>query len=113
MVEIYHNTRCRKSRETLALLEEKETEIQVIEYLKTPPSKEELQAVLSKLGIPAFKLIRKTEAIYKEEYKGKYLSEGEWVEAMLTHPKLIERPIVIKGDRAVIGRPPENIEDLF
>ncbi len=113
MIQIYHNNRCRKSRETLALLEDKTSDFEIVEYLKTPPSQEELASVLQKLKIPASKLIRKTEAIYKEHYKGKALSEEEWIVAMIENPKLIERPIVIKGDKAVIGRPPENIEDLF
>lgn len=113
MIQIYHNSRCRKSRETLALLEDKTGDFEIVEYLKNIPSKEDLQNVLQKLDISAFELIRKTEAVYKENYKGKELSEEEWILAMIENPKLIERPIVIKGDKAVIGRPPENIEKLF
>ena len=73
----------------------------------------ELEGILAKLGIAAQDLVRKGEAIYKEQYKGKELSEQEWIAAMIAHPKLIERPIVIKGDRAVIGRPPEQVDTLL
>lgn len=110
---IYHNPRCSKSRESLHLLQEKNLDVQIIEYLKTPPSAVELQKVLAQLNLSAEQLIRKSEAIYKESYKGKKLSEEEWVEAMVKHPKLIERPIVIYGDKAVIGRPLEQVKQLI
>lgn len=112
-MKIYHNPRCRKSREGLAILQEAQVEIDVIEYLKNPVSGEELQDILQKLGIPAIDLVRKNEAIWKEKFKNKNLSESEVIEAMVDFPKLIERPIVIKGDKAVIGRPPENISALL
>lgn len=112
-MKIYHNPRCRKSREGLAILQEAQVEIDVIEYLKNPVSGEELQDILQKLGIPAIDLVRKNEAIWKEKFKNKNLSESEVIEAMVAFPKLIERPIVIKGDKAVIGRPPENISALL
>ena len=112
-MQIWHNPRCRKSRETLALLQENGQAPEIIEYLKTPPSAEALRAILRKLGIPAATLIRKSEAIYKENYKGKELSEEEWIAAMVKYPKLIERPIVIEGDSAVIGRPPTNVLTLL
>ncbi len=112
-MKIYHNPRCRKSRETLDILTNKGIEPEVVLYLETPPSKRELKEILSKLGISAFDLVRKTEAIYKENYKGKDLTEAKWIEAMIKYPKLIERPIVVKGKKAVIGRPPENVEVLF
>jgi len=86
---------------------------EVVEYLKDVPSAEELKGIILKLGISAEALIRKGESEYKELYKGKSLSEEQWVQAMINHPKLIERPIVIKGDRAVLGRPPENVERLL
>lgn len=110
---IYHNPRCSKSRESLNLLKEKNLDIQIIEYLKTPPSASELQKVLVQLNLTAEQLIRKSEAIYKENYKGKKLSEEEWIEAMVKNPKLIERPIVIYGDKAVIGRPLEQVQQLI
>lgn len=109
MTRIFHNPRCRKSREALSLLEEKGEMVTIIEYLKTPPSEKELQEVIALLGIKPQELIRKGEDIYKEHYKGKDLSDKEWVEAMVTYPKLIERPIVIKDGRAALGRPPENV----
>ena len=112
-MKIYHNPRCRKSRETLALLEEKGQSPEVVEYLKDVPSKEELKEVLSLLGISAEKLLRKGEAIFKENFKGKTLSDDEWIAAMVEFPKLIERPIVIHKGKAVIGRPPENVLEII
>lgn len=112
-MQIYHNPRCRKSRETLQRIEAAGKKPEIIKYLEMPPTREELTAILRKLDIPAARLIRKGEAVYKEEYKGKELTEAEWIEAMLQHPKLMERPIVVEGDRAVIGRPPENVDALL
>ena len=112
-MKIYHNPRCRKSRETLALIHEKGTEVEIIEYLSNVPSEQELTEVLALLGIPAEQLIRKGESDYKENFKGKELSNEEWIKAMITYPKLIERPIVVKGKKAVIGRPPENVLELL
>lgn len=113
MLTIYHNPRCRKSRETLALIEESGIDVKIIEYLKDVPSSEELKDLVNKLGISAEKLLRKNEAIFKEQFKGKDLSEDEWIKAMIEHPKLIERPIVVKGGKAVLGRPPEHVRELF
>ena len=113
MITIYHNNRCRKSREALALLQESGQEFQVREYLKAPPSKEELQQLLKKLDLAPQDIIRKGEAVYKEHYKGKNLSDDQWIQIMADHPILIERPIVIKGQRAVVGRPTENINRLL
>ena len=111
-MKIYHNPRCSKSRDSYKLLQEKNIEFETIEYLKNPITKEELTDLLSKLGIPAMELIRKGEAQYKENYKGKNLSEEQWVDAMIKFPKLMERPIVVKGDKAVIGRPIEKVIQL-
>jgi len=108
MTVIYHNPRCGKSRETLALLKEKKEDIQVIEYLKNVPSEKQISVLLSLLDIRAEELIRKGEAIFKEKYKGQLLTEQEWITAMVENPKLIERPIVVKNGKAAIGRPPEN-----
>lgn len=113
MVRIFHNPRCRKSRETLSLLEEKGEMVTIIEYLKTPPAKSELAALVSMLGITPEQLVRKGEAIYKEQYKGKTLSDEEWLEALVANPKLIERPIVVKDGKAEIGRPPEKVLDIL
>lgn len=112
-MKIYHNPRCSKSRQTLAIIEESGVAHDVVKYLDHPPTPEELYELISKLGITPQQLLRKGEAIYKEQYKGKDLSDTEWIEAMCEHPKLIERPIVVSGDRAIIGRPPERVEELL
>lgn len=112
-MKIYHNNRCSKSRNAYKLLQERGVVFDTIEYLKNPLTKQELLDLLAKLGIPAQDLIRKGEAIYKEQYKGKELTEEQWIEAMMAHPKLIERPIVVKGNKAVIGRPIENVIALL
>lgn len=110
---IYHNPRCSKSRESLQLLQEKELDYTIVEYLKTPPTRSELQDLLAKLDLKPSQLIRKTEAIYKEHYKGKSLQEDEWMDAMLNYPRLIQRPIVIHGNKAVIGRPIDQVKELL
>ena len=109
-MKIYHNPRCSKSRETLKIIEDAGAEVEIIEYLKSIPTEQELTDLLKLLGIPAAKLIRKGEPAFKENYKGKELTEKEWIKAMVKFPKLIERPIVIKGNQAVLGRPPQNVE---
>lgn len=110
---IYHNPKCSKSRGALALLERRGVDATVIEYLKTPPTAAELAALVAKLGIAPEQLVRKGEDVYKQHYAGKTLSAEEWIAAMVRHPILIERPIVVVGDRAVLGRPPENVERLL
>ena len=110
---IYHNPRCSKSRATLALLEEHGVEPKVIEYLNAAPSAAELRDIVRKLGIKPVELVRKGEEIYKEKYAGKTLTDAQWIDAMIADPILIERPIVVHGERAVIGRPPENVQRLF
>ena len=112
-MKIYHNARCSKSRNSYNLLAESGIEFETVEYLKTPLTKKELKGLLVKLNIPAKDLIRKGEAIFKENYKGKDLSEKEQIDAMIKFPKLIERPIIVKGDKAVIGRPIENVIELL
>lgn len=112
-MKIYHNPRCSKSRQTLQLIEEKGVDVEIIKYLEEKPSQEELKEVISKLGISPMDLLRKGEAVYKENYKGKELSDDEWIAAMVENPKMIERPIVVKGNKAVLGRPPENVLDLL
>jgi len=112
-MKIYHNPRCSKSRQTLALIEEKGTDVEIVEYLNDVPTKEELKKILSQLGIPVEKLLRKGEAEFKENFKGKILSDDEWIDAMIEYPKLIERPIVVSGNKAVLGRPPENVLELL
>jgi len=112
-MKIYHNPRCTKSRETLALLEANGIEPEIVLYLKNTLTQKELSSLLKKLGLKAEQIVRKTEAVYKEKYKNKKLTEMEWVAAMVEHPKLIQRPIVVKGNRAVLGRPPENVLALI
>lgn len=112
-MKIYHNPRCAKSRQTLKLIQDNGVEPEVVEYLKTVPSKEELQELINLLGIEPVQLLRKGEAIYKEQFKGKTLSDEAWIEAMIAHPKLIERPIVVQDGKAVLGRPPENALELL
>ncbi|AKD05787.1 arsenate reductase (glutaredoxin) [Pontibacter korlensis] len=113
MLKIYHNNRCSKSRQTLALLNEAGQEVEVIEYLKTPPTAEELRDILKKLNMKPVQLLRKGEAVYKEQFNGKQLSDDEWIQVMVENPVLIERPIVVKDNKAVLGRPPENVQVLL
>lgn len=112
-MQIFHNPRCRKSRETLAILNDKGVEADIFLYLEEKLSKKLLKSTLKKLGLKAEQIIRKGEKVYKENYKGRTMSEEDWIEAMIEHPKLIERPIVIKGEKAVLGRPPENVLSLL
>lgn len=112
-MKIYHNPRCRKSRETLALLEEHKVTPEIVEYLVETPSQAEIGRLLNMLGIKAEQLVRKNEPVFKEHFKGKTLTEKQWIQAMAKYPKLIERPIVVKGKKAVIGRPPENVMQLL
>jgi len=112
-IKIYHNPRCSKSRQGLEIVKSKTDDFEIINYLKNPPTKEELKDILKKLGMKPIDLVRKNEKIWKENFKGKDLTDDQIIEAMVTYPKLIERPIVIKGDKAVLGRPPENILTLL
>ncbi len=110
---IYHNPRCSKSRTTLALLEEKGIEPEVVLYLETPPSADEIRGLLARLDIPAEQLVRRGEEEYKQAGLDRSSSEDELVAAMAQYPRLIERPIVVFEDRAVLGRPPENVLALI
>lgn len=113
-VIIYHNPRCSKSRQTLALLEEKGIEPQIVKYLDDTPSADDLKAVIAKLGISARDLLRKKEAEYKEAgLDDTSLNDDQVVAKMVEFPRLIERPIVIKGDAARIGRPPESVLEIL
>lgn len=107
MIRIYHNNRCSKSRATLALLEGREVE--VVNYLDTPPNAVELKQLLKLLGIPARQLLRGGEAVYKELGLAAALDDEALIAAMAAHPILIERPIVVANGKAVIGRPPESV----
>jgi arsenate reductase (glutaredoxin) len=113
-VIIYHNPRCSKSRATLQLLKEKGIEPAIIEYLKTPPSTEQLDAILRKLGMEPRQLMRTKEAEYKEAgLDDETLDRAALIQAMVDHPKLIERPIVLANDKAAVGRPPENVLEIL
>ncbi len=113
MITIYHNNRCSKSRNGLGILENSGKPFQVIKYLDNVPTEAELKNIISLLRIKPMELVRKNEAIWKEDYKGKDLSDAEIILAMVKNPKLIERPIVINGNQAVIGRPPEKILEII
>lgn len=112
-MEIYHNPRCNKSREALQLLESKVLNPKVIFYLNDKITFETLNNVIQKLGISPEELLRKNEDIYKTNFKGKDFSDEEWVQIMVDNPKLIERPIIIDGDKAVIGRPIERVIEFL
>jgi arsenate reductase len=113
LMKIYHNPKCSKSRQTLQIIHEANKEVEIIEYLKTPPTFEELKSLIEMLGISPEQLLRKNEEIYKEQFKGKSYTNDEWIKIMAENPKLIERPIVVEGNKAVLGRPPENVSNLF
>jgi arsenate reductase len=113
-VTIWHNPRCSKSRQTLQLIRDQHVEPEVIEYLKTPPSAEELEDVLEKLGMKPRELMRSKEALYEELSLGDpSLTREHLIQAMVDNPVLIERPVVLCGNRAVLGRPPENVLELL
>ena len=112
-MKIYHNPRCSKSRQTLALIQENGQEVEIIEYLKESLSFKDLKSILEMLNIKAIELIRTNEIIWKENYKGKEMTDQELINAMSENPKLIERPIVVKNGQAIIGRPPKKVLDLL
>ncbi|MCB0754024.1 MAG: arsenate reductase (glutaredoxin) [Flavobacteriales bacterium] len=112
-MKIYHNPRCTKSRQTLELIHNAGIEPEIIEYLNDIPTEAELKELIAMLGIKPYDLLRRGEADFKDNYKGKDLSDDEWIAAMVKYPKLIERPIVVKQKKAVLGRPPENVKTLL
>ena len=113
MITIYHNPRCTKSREGLCELEILNQPFQLRKYLDEPFTKDELEEVIKKLNIKPIELVRTKESIWIENYKNKTLTDVEIINAMLAHPKLIERPIIVKGDKAIIARPKEKIKELL
>lgn len=113
MIRIYHNPRCSKSREGCDILSKIDGEYEVINYMKEPLSVSEINELILKLGIKPIELVRTNEKIWKENYKDKNLSDNQIVEAMHLYPSLIQRPIVVKDNRAVIGRPPVLIKKLL
>jgi len=113
MLKLYHNPRCSKSREAKQLLDEKGLKFETIEYIKNPISMAEIQEIIQKLSIEPIELVRQKEAIWKEKYKGKDLSDEEILEAMIEHPRLMERPIVVHKEKAIVGRPASLILDVL
>ena len=113
-ITIYHNPRCSKSRQTLALLEARNIHPEIVRYLDDVPSKATLRELLRKLGMSAAELLRQSEAAYREmNLSDKSLTEEQLLDAMISEPRLIQRPIVVHGDQARLGRPPENVLDLL
>jgi len=113
MIQIVHNPQCSKSNCALELLKDSNLDYEILDYLNTPLSAETLRDIIQKTGLPAEALLRKTEPVFKEKYEGKHFSDEEWIAVMTKHPVLIQRPIVISGDKAVIGRPIEQVYDLI
>jgi arsenate reductase len=112
-ITIYHNPRCRKSREALELLQKKGVPLRVVEYLKHPLRFDELKKLRKKLGLPPSAWVRKGEKEYKEAGLGPQSSEDDFLRAMAEHPILMERPIVVRGEKAVVGRPAERVLELI
>ncbi len=110
---IYHNNRCSKSREGLCILEDLGADVEIRDYLKVPPTYEELDELLKLLKAKPLDIMRQKEPVFLEKYAGKARTRKQWIQAMMKDPVLIERPIVVRGDRAVIGRPPSLIKDLL
>jgi arsenate reductase len=113
MIQIYHNSRCGKSRECLVFLEKSGQEYEIIKYLEDVPTFDELKEIIKKLGINPIELVRRKEKIWMENFKDKPLSDDEIINAMISNPILIERPIVINGDKAIIGRPLEKVTAIL
>ena len=113
MITIYHNPKCRKSRAGLDFLKEKGLEFTIVEYIKNPISREVLKDILMKMNVRPRELVRTQEDVYKSDFAGKEFNDEEWIDILLEYPRLIKRPIVVKGYRAVIAEPPEEIDRLF
>ena len=108
-MKIYHNPRCSKSRQTLEILIKKNADFEIVEYLKDKLSITDLEEIISKLELNTIELVRKNESVWKEKFKGRNLNNKEIIQAMIDNPKIIERPIVVNGNKAILGRPPENV----
>jgi arsenate reductase (glutaredoxin) len=113
MTVIYHNPRCSKSRCGIEYLQNKGIAFEIVRYLDTPLNAAELTDLVAKLGISPEQLVRKSEDLYKTTYKGKQLSDSEWIEVLALNPVLIERPIVVHNERAVVARPTERIDEIL
>lgn len=112
-MKIYHNPRCAKSRAGLKYLENKTGDFEIVKYLEKGISAKELGELIALTGKKPFEFVRTQEQIYKNEYKGKTLSDEEWIKVLAENPKLLQRPIVVNGDKAVLGNPPENIDSVL
>lgn len=112
-MKLYHNPRCSKSRQGLAILKEKNLKFEIVEYLKSPLNKEEISDIISKLKIQPIDLVRKNELVWKEKFKNKNLDNDQILSALVEYPKLIERPILVNGNSAIIGRPPEQLISII
>ena len=113
MYKVYHNTRCKKSRAGLQYLQDKGLEVKIIEYLKNPLTVSELTDIFAKLSRKPSEMIRKQESVFKSDFKGKSFTEDEWIRIIAENPKLLNRPIIIRGNKAVWGDPVENIEGIL
>jgi arsenate reductase len=113
MIKIYHNNRCGKSRNALQILQDKNLEFEIVEYLKEPLNQKQIKELLKKLGLKAIELVRKNEDIYKNNFKDHQLTEKEWIKVLAENPILIERPIIENSERAIIARPPELMEGFL
>ena len=113
MITIYHNNRCGKSRRALCILEEAGVPFKTVEYLKYTPSIEELTALLKKLKLKPHDIIRTNESVYIENFKGKTFTDEQWIKILHENPILIERPIVVNGNKAVVARPPEKVQEIL
>ncbi len=112
-MKIYHNPRCSKSRKGLQYLETKGCDFEVVKYLDNGISEEELSEIIAKTGKKPFDFVRQQEKDYKDQFKGKILSDEEWIKVLVNNPKLLHRPIIVNGDKAVLGNPPENIDGIL
>ena len=112
-ITIYHNARCSKSREAMEVLKKSDCEIEVVEYLKKTPTKKELKDLLMKLGLKPLDIIRTNEAIFEKKFKNKKFSDAEWLQILIENPVLLQRPIIVDGYKAVIGRPVEKVAELL
>lgn len=113
MIQVYHNNRCGKSREAIKIVEASGKEFEIIKYLENPPTFEEVEILLKKLNYQPLDLVRQKESIWTEQFKGKKLSNEEIIKALVENPILIERPIIILKDKAIVARPPEKLNDFI
>jgi arsenate reductase len=112
-ITIFHNPRCSKSREALDYLTEGNCEIEIVQYLKDVPSKQQLETLIQQLEVFPLDIIRQNEQVFKDNYKGQTKTADEWIDVMIEHPILIERPIIIQGNKAIVGRPPVLVKELI